>query len=361
MNREFLQLAQTFDPQKHSVGGWYVSTKLDGMRALWDGGFTRGMACADIPFANVDKHARYVEERISTGLWSRYGQPIYAPNWWLDSLPHIILDGELYAGRGHFQYVTSTVKQLHPVDSDWKKIQYFVFDSPPIGRVLEDGRCNNTNFKKQFKGFYNWYRNHPNKNAITVIEGDMMFIDTYNFLIRQLHSLEFCKLHLQIQLQLSQDKAIQEIENFLELETNLGGEGLMLRKRESYWEPKRTYNLLKVKKYLDSEATVMGYITGRQTDKGSKLLGLMGAMIVDWHGKRFELSGFTDQERELSKSTTHDAATDAAFAWACGNPEKEVPSWIESPHFKRGTKVTFKYRELTDDGIPKEARYWRKV
>jgi len=27
--------------------------------------------------------------------------------------------------------------------------------------------------------------------------------------------------------------------------------------------------------------------------------------------------------------------------------------------FKRGQQVTFKYRELSDDGIPKEARYWR--
>ena len=37
-----------------------------------------------------------------------------------------------------------------------------------------------------------------------------------------------------------------------------------------------------------------------------------------------------------------------------------MPDWFQGRHFKRGQTVTFKYRELTSDGIPKEARYWRR-
>ena len=43
MNREFVQLAQVYDPKKHGIAGWFVSEKLDGMRCLWDGGITRGL------------------------------------------------------------------------------------------------------------------------------------------------------------------------------------------------------------------------------------------------------------------------------------------------------------------------------
>ena len=35
-----------------------------------------------------------------------------------------------------------------------------------------------------------------------------------------------------------------------------------------------------------------------------------------------------------------------------------VPDWITNHTFPRG-QVTFRYRELSDDGVPKEARYWR--
>ena len=46
--------------------------------------------------------------------------------------------------------------------------------------------------------------------------------------------------------------------------------------------------------------------------------------------------------------------------FASANPGVDMPDWFQGRHFKRGQTVTFKYRELTDDGIPKEARYWRR-
>ena len=53
MKREYVQLAHVFDSKKHSPAGWYASEKLDGQRAWWDGGVSRGMPAAQVPYANT--------------------------------------------------------------------------------------------------------------------------------------------------------------------------------------------------------------------------------------------------------------------------------------------------------------------
>ena len=109
--REFLQLAHTYDPVKHQVGGWYLSEKFNGMRAYWDGGYTRGKLTSQVPFANTTKDYRRVHSPHATGLWTRYGKAIFAPKWWLDSLPQgNALDGELYAGKGKFHRLCLLLK-----------------------------------------------------------------------------------------------------------------------------------------------------------------------------------------------------------------------------------------------------------
>ena len=99
---------------------------------------------------------------------------------------------------------------------------------------------------------------------------------------------------------------------------------------------------------------MVGFTSGRETNKGSRLLGKIGALIVDYQGKRLELSGLTDAEREFAESRDGPRlGRRASPAWTC-------PYWSRASQFKKGQTVTFKYRELTDDGIPKEARYWRR-
>jgi len=68
-NREFLMLAQVYDPKKHAIGGWRVSEKKDGERCWWDGGITRGIPKSRVPWANTKKDARYRTAPIATGLW----------------------------------------------------------------------------------------------------------------------------------------------------------------------------------------------------------------------------------------------------------------------------------------------------
>ena len=126
--RELVQLAQTYDSNKHHIAGWYASEKLDGMRAWWDGGITRGLPAATIPFANTAKDHIRLQEVICTGLWSRYGHPIQAPDYFINVLPTgVPLDGELYIGPKMFQKTVSIVKKLVPDETEWLNIKYNIF------------------------------------------------------------------------------------------------------------------------------------------------------------------------------------------------------------------------------------------
>ena len=131
MKKEFLQLAHMYNSKKYYVGGWLMSEKLDGIRIFWDGGISRGIPTQSIAWANTEKDGRYRNQIIATGLWTRYRKSIQAPDWWLDQLPTIPLDGELYSRSGSWQDVSSIVKQLNP-DSRWKSIALMILDSPHI-------------------------------------------------------------------------------------------------------------------------------------------------------------------------------------------------------------------------------------
>ena len=131
-----------------------------------------------------------------------------------------------------------------------------------------------------------------------------------------------------------------------------GGEGVVIRNPMSSWTPKRHKGLLKFKPFEDAEATIIGFTSGRETDKGSRLLGKIGALIVDYKGKRLELAGLTDAEREFLNPDMSRAAAE--------KPGEDMPEFFQGKHFKVGQTVTFIYRELTDEGMPKEARYFRE-
>lgn len=95
-----LQLAQSYQ-QQEAVSDFWISEKLDGVRAFWDG----------------------------RQLRSRSGQWIKLPDALLEQLPAFALDGELWAGRGQFQQV---MQALQPGSADelWQTIRLMVFDAP---------------------------------------------------------------------------------------------------------------------------------------------------------------------------------------------------------------------------------------
>lgn len=104
-----VMLAKPYDPSIDPTG-WWMSEKLDGVRALWMNG----------------------------AFWTRNMKPIYAPEWFTHMLPvNIYLDGELWAGRGGFQRCVSIVRKQTPDAKAWADIQYRVFDAPYLGGPFE--------------------------------------------------------------------------------------------------------------------------------------------------------------------------------------------------------------------------------
>lgn len=355
MNREFLMLAKTYDPSKHSIANHFASIKFDGQRAFWDGGVSRGKPKRDIPWANNNKDSRYQVPPIATGLWSRYGNVIHAPIYFLDTLPQgICLDGELYIGRGRFQETRSIVSKIIPDEVEWKKIEYILIDAPSPELVFTSGRINNPQFvEKQIvqEECMDLYKGIPEQRC-------MSFDDVDDFLVSNFTDSRA----VQIQLPANEKEARVVLRDFLELEMERGGEGLILRSPQSYWFPKRIVDLLKVKPLLDAEAKVVGYKWGEE----GKLLGMMGALtvrcvkaqdsrkrIVDTDAT-FNLSGFNDDERVMHW-------LDGPIAFQTGKlcPGETVKMDMYNKSFPLGSVVRFKYMGLSNDLVPREARYWR--
>ncbi len=96
-----LPLANTYQ-QGIIVSDYWVSEKLDGVRAYWNG----------------------------EQLLSKQGNPYHAPDWFTADFPHHPLDGELWIGRGQYEQLVSTVSKMVPIDSEWMTVRYMVFDLP---------------------------------------------------------------------------------------------------------------------------------------------------------------------------------------------------------------------------------------
>jgi DNA ligase-1 len=93
-----LQMTLGRDWDGRNIAGWQVSEKLDGCRAYWDG----------------------------AAMWTREGNLICPPAWFVSGLPPCHLDGELWAGRGKFAESVAAVQQGRFTPS----IRFMVFDVP---------------------------------------------------------------------------------------------------------------------------------------------------------------------------------------------------------------------------------------
>jgi DNA ligase-1 len=356
MKRQFLMLAHTYKNSGH-IGGWFISEKLDGHRAFWDGGISRGVPKAQVPFANTTKDSRYVIPPIATGLWSRYGNVIHAPDWWLDQLPKMPLDGELKILLETRQETAKVIKQINPSDR-WSEVIYSVFDAPSYEVVFAEGVINVPNFVKVLdENVLPWALKRAVETGVQHCpRANTPFRSTVKVLEREINS-EAANLEIlpQIRLPNKQSDALDQMDVFYEDVLEAGGEGVILRRDYSRWVAGRSHSLLKVKPFEDCEVEIVGYIAGK-----GKYLGMIGAFITDYNGQRLEISGFTDEERIIGSHDRLPEEDGYAIAWCQENPGKDCPGWITSPQFPRKTKITIKHRGFTDAGLPCEARYWRK-
>jgi DNA ligase-1 len=157
-----------------------------------------------------------------------------------------------------------------------------------------------------------------------------------------LGTCEVAHLHLQTKLPEDEQEAFSVAHEMTSRWVAQGAEGSILRNPGAFYEVKRSKSLLKLKPSSDDEGTLVGFTAGR-----GKYVGMIGALILDYNGKRLELSGLTDEERLFDQ------------AYTGLTPGKDVPSHCRAKHFKIGQQITFLYRELSDSLIPKEARYLR--
>ena len=95
-----------------AVHEYWVSEKLDGVRAYWDG----------------------------RKLISRKGMTYKAPDWFVAKLPSVALDGELWLGRNRFDELSGIVRRQAPEDDVWRQVRFMLFDMPqldaPFGQRL---------------------------------------------------------------------------------------------------------------------------------------------------------------------------------------------------------------------------------
>lgn len=103
-----LLLAQTWTNDV-DLAGWWMSEKLDGVRAYWDG-------------------KQFI---------SRLGNLYHAPDWFAESLPPTPLDGELWLARKGFQRAVSIVRRQDKSEH-WREISYLVFDAPTVEAPFEE-------------------------------------------------------------------------------------------------------------------------------------------------------------------------------------------------------------------------------
>lgn len=231
--------------------GWWLSEKLDGVRAYWDG----------------------------TRFMSRLGNAFFAPEWFTSTLPKHPLDGELWLARQEFQKCVSIVRR-QDAGEQWKQLRYIIFDAPHLEAPFEDRIA----FMMEHFG----EGRHPYARALEQV---------------------VCNGTDHLRAELARVEA-------------LGGEGLMLRQPGSKYESGRSSTLLKVKTFHDAEAQVVDHEPGKGKHKGR-----LGALVcVMDSGVRFNVgTGFTDAERE------------------------------DPPQI--GEIVTYRYQELTKDGVPRFPTY----
>ena len=245
--------------------GWWASEKFDGYRAIWNG----------------------------KSFVSRNGKPYVVPEWFRELMPvGIALDGEFWMGRGNFQNCGIFRKKV-PNAQEWRDagVQYTVYDIPSESGKFEERMDQLRRIVKQ-----------------------------------QCKEIKNCPLVFTEQTKV---KSADHLDKMFKDVVKRGGEGIMIRQPESYYEKKRSKTLLKYKQFGDTECKIVGYKPG--TGKYTGMLGSFECELLKGVAKRFNVSGMDDCIRTTYRKT---------------HPV--------------GTIITITFNEKTNDGIPRFPRYLRK-
>ena len=215
-------------------------------------------------------------------LRTRNGNVINAPAWFVAGFPPRPLDGELWIGRGQFERLSATVRRQVPEDAEWHKVRYMIFELPQApGTFRQRG-------------------------------------DELRHIINDVN-VPWLQLVAQYEV-----KDRRMLEQRLSSVINAGGEGLMLHRADAAYSTGRSDVLLKMKRWLDAEAMVVGYMAGK-----GKFKGMLGALKMR-----------TAEGVEFSLGTGLSVAL------------RKNPPPV-------GTLVTYRYRDLSSNGRPRFASFYR--
>ena len=224
--------------------------------------------------------------RIKDSDWPLYVQPK------LDGVRCLIqyepktIRSEFYAGK---------VKAYSRTGKEWKNIDHILAELKPFFQkypnVILDGELYNHDFKDDFESIISMVRktkptdedklksaNNVQFHCYDIIDDKLLFNQRINFIIESLMLLGNSIHTVDTRMVYNTEEVEAKHEEFLEL----GYEGSILRQNKPY-ECKRSYTLMKVKDFYDTEATITSWVEGK-----GKRIGTIGKfMAVDADGNEF--------------------------------------------------------------------------
>jgi DNA polymerase/3'-5' exonuclease PolX len=279
------------DPECLPPVGWVGSEKFDGYRCLFIG------------------KTKPDEDKV---FLSRAQKQFNAPELFKLAMPDENLDGELWVGRENFQMM-GVVRKKVPILEEWKHVQYVVYDLPTM--------------KKPFSVRL--------KHLERIVKENKKRWDNLKHTLPTEFQIE-CPLRMAKQTMITSEKHMDDMyKKILEL----GGEGLMIKDPDSFYEDGRSHYMLKVKPSFDEEAVIIDYKLGK-----GKYKGLLGGFICS------SLINM-DTYHLLDKDPNHD--------FSLSGMDDSIRNDYEVSH-PIGTVITFTHSGKTEGGKPRFARYLRK-
>ena len=324
-------LAEAWDNEQDLRGMW-ISEKLDGVRAYWNG-------------------ADFV---------SRQGNIYHAPDWFKVGLPSFPLDGELWVGRGMFQECVSIVRRQDKSDH-WRKVRYVVFDAPDLPETapgVEQGPMRGTSPFEARLGKIIAHAAQANGSAWgpSSVAAAAEFASTLSYLGPIMVSDHARMLPQRM------CRTMDELRTQLADVIAGGGEGLMARKFGSLYVAGRSDTLVKIKMFHDAEAKVIGHSPGKGRHKGR-----LGALEVEAIGT----SPAVPPPGMTPPTVAQEAGEDVRSGTGTGKKSQvlqpgtrfSVGTGLSDADRGKppplGTVITFRYQELTDAGVPRFPSFLR--
>lgn len=252
--RPFLPHAKIYNSSSHNIAGWYMSEKLHGVSCFWDGGLGRDIPTAQVPWSNIfhikTGTVRSDFPRNSSGLWTREGFPIQAPDKFLNQLPRFPLWGELWAGYGNYKLVKS-VCDAHSTHPEFSKLSFAILGSPPLSRLFYSSVIETKLFRRKLSWTFieSWIQNLEKDRLVDfAVMADSCTFDLELVTLRESIDTQLSQvyLHQQTRLPNNNEEAQRVIASKFRTYLDLGSEGVILKDSRLRWVPYPCDYFLKV-------------------------------------------------------------------------------------------------------------------